>query len=214
MIILDDNIMPVISKTEGKIVELSSLPDSGATSACVYLCARYLEAHPHEFSTIFFSEKNAPNLDYLSTLFFDNTKQRFLTALYDDKKGLSDLNFIAELAAHSSFIAIDDFYNFILHKNYTFVRNFMKQLLKISVGTNATIIIVNQNRYVIETKEYKFGTQSPTKTLYWEHLEPFVKIRLGVSKDADKNIHVRLLEKKEEPKKDNFSSFLSSMSLL
>lgn len=214
MIILDDNIMPVISKTEGKIVELSSLPDSGATSACVYLCAKYLEAHPHEFSTIFFSEQNAPNLEYLSTLFFGDVKKRFLTVIYDKKTQQSNLKFIADIASQSSLVIIDDFYNFILHKNYTFVRNFMKQLLKISVGTNATIIIVNQNRYVIETKEYKFGTQSPTKTLYWEHLEPFVKIRLGVSKDADKNIHVRLLEKKEEPKKDNFSSFLSSMSLL
>lgn len=214
MIIPDDNIMQILEKKEGRIIELSSLPDSGATSACVYLCSRYLEEHPDEVSTIFFSEKNSPNLEYLSTLFFGDAQKRFLTALYNDEQVLSDQNFIAELAAHSSFIVIDDFYNFILHKNYSFIRNFMKKLLKISVETNATIILANQSRYVVETTEYKFGTQSPTKTLYWEHLEPFVKIRLEVYKDADRDIHIRLLEKKEEPKKDNFSSFLSSMSLL
>ena len=214
MILLDDKIMPILATREGKLIELSSLPDSGATSACVYLCARYLEAHPHEFSTIFFSEQNAPNLEYLSTLFFGDVKKRFLTVIYDKKTQQSNLKFIADIASQSSLVIIDDFYNFILHKNYTFVRNFMKQLLKISVETHATIIFVNQNRYVIESNDFKFATDQPIKTLYWEHLEPFVKIRLGISKDSDRNIHVNLLEKKEEPKKDSFTSFLSSISLL
>ena len=214
MILLDDKIMPILATREGKIIELSSFPDAGATSACVYLCAKYLEEHPHEFSTIFFSEQNAPNLEYLSTLFFGDVKKRFLTVIYDKKAQQSNLKFIADIASQSSLVIIDDFYNFILHKNYTFVRNFMKQLLKISVETHATIIFVNQNRYVIESNDFKFATDQPIKTLYWEHLEPFVKIRLGISKDSDRNIHVNLLEKKEEPKKDSFTSFLSSISLL
>lgn len=214
MVIEDANSLDFLSQKGANIVEISSFPDTGATSACLYLCSKYLNLHPEELSTIFFSEKNAPNAEYLSTLFFREEVARATTVLYDTNEAKLNLDYLAEIAKYSSLIIIDDFYNFILHKNYTFIRDFMKKLLKISVESTATVVLVNQNRYIVDSREYKFGSTEATKTLYWEHLEPFVKIRLEVYKDDIRDIHIAMKSIKEKPREDDFASFLGSMGRL
>lgn len=211
MVIEDSNSLYFLSQKEPNIVEISSFPDTGATSACLYLCSKYLKLHPEDLSTIFFSEKNAPNAEYLSTLFFREEVARATTVLYDTNEAKLSLDYLAEIAKYSSLIIIDDFYNFILHKNYAFIRDFMKKLLKISMENAATIIIVNQKRYVVGSREYKFSSIEAIKTLYWEHLEPFVKTRLEVSKDNNRNIHITMKSIKKKPREDDFASFLGSM---
>ena len=147
MILLDDKIIPILATREGKIIELSSFPDAGAPSACVYLCAKNLEEHPHEFSTIFFSEQNAPNLEYLSTLFFGDVKKRFLTVIYDKKTQQSYLKFIADIASQSSLVIIDDFYNFILHS----------YLLLTCLGTGQKqVIFLFINRLIVDKLTFVF----------------------------------------------------------
>ena len=167
MVIEDDNSLDFLSQKGANIVEISSFPDTGSTSACLYLCSKYLNLHPEELSTIFFSEKNAPNAEYLSTLFFREEVARATTVLYDTNEAKLSLDYLAEIAKYSSLIIIDYFYNFILHKNYTFIRDFMKKLLKISVENATIIVLVNQNRYIVDSREYKFGSTEATKTLYW-----------------------------------------------
>ena len=214
MVIEDDNSLDFLSQKGANIVEISSFPDTGATSACLYLCSKYLKLHTEELSTIFFSGKNAPNAEYLSTLFFREEVARATTVLYDTNEAKLSLDYLDEIAKYSSLIIIDDFYNFILHKNYTFIRDFMKKLLKISVENATIIVLVNQNRYIVDSREYKFGSTEATKTLYWEHLEAFVKIRLEVYKDDNRDIHIAMKSIKEKPREDDFASFLGSMGRL
>ena len=214
MVIEDDNSLDFLSQKGANIVEISSFPDTGATSACLYLCSKYLKLHTEELSTIFFSVKNAPNAEYLSTLFFREEVARATTVLYDTNEAKLSLDYLAEIAKYSSLIIIDDFYNFILHKNYTFIRDFMKKLLKISVENATIIVLVNQNRYIVDSREYKFGSTEATKTLYWEHLEAFVKIRLEVYKDDNRDIHIAMKSIKEKPREDDFASFLGSIGRL
>ena len=90
----------------------------------------------------------------------------------------------------------------------------MKKLLKISVENATIIVLVNQNRYIVDSREYKFGSTEATKTLYWEHLEAFVKIRLEVYKDDNRDIHIAMKSIKEKPREDDFASFLGSMGRL
>ena len=74
----------------------------------------------------------------------------------------------------------------------------MKRLRSLKEIYGVSIILVNQFRNVIKTNKYNFDTNDEIKSLYYEHLESFLDIRIGISKDESSNIYVNLIEEKQE----------------
>ena len=88
----------------------------------------------------------------------------------------------------------------------------MKRLLSLKTKYNIVICLVNQVRNVIKSKNYNFNTESDIKSLYFEHLEPFVDLRIGVSKDQHNDIYVNLIGEKEEEKVSSLAQLLSRIN--
>ena len=49
------------------------------------------------------------------------------------------------------------------------------------------------------------------KSLYIEHIRPFLSMRLRVEKDENKNIYLSLIEKQEKKSPDSFLGLLNSL---
>lgn len=196
-------------KTKPCIVEIVSFPDAGSTSACIKLGAELVEED--KAAAFFFSDFNTPNTEYINKL-VEQSKARQLLAI---RYKADNLYFIPEtierLAPYVEYFIIDDFYNFILYKNYTFIREFMKRLRSAKTKYSIVVCLVNQFRNVIKTKNYDFNTESDIKSLYSEHLELFIDIRIAISKDDYNDIYVKLIGEKKEEKRCGLVDILSKI---
>ena len=209
MINIDSKVIKSI-KERPCIVEIVSFPDAGSTSACIKLGSELVEED--KTAAIFFSEFNKPNTEYINKLVEKSKAQQLLTIEYKADNLYFIPEIIERLAPYVRYFIIDDFYNFILYKNYTFIREFMKRLRSSKTKYSTVVCLVNQIRTVIKTKNYDFNTASEVKSLYFEHLESFVDLRVGVSKDEYSDIYVKLIEKKKEEKVCGLSQLLSRVN--
>lgn len=209
MINIDSKVIKSI-KERPCIVEIVSFPDAGSTSACIKLGSELVEED--KAAAIFFSEFNKPNTEYINKLVEKSKAQQLLTIEYKADNLYFIPEIIERLASYVQYFIIDDFYNFILYKNYTFIRDFMKRLRISKIKNSIVICLVNQIRNVIKTNNYNFDTESEVKSLYFEHLEPFVDLRIGVSKDEYSNIYVDLIGEKKKEKSCSLSSLLSRIN--
>ena len=208
MIIIDNSIITSM-KNRPCISEMISFPDAGSTSVCIKLSSELIEEN--STAAIFFSEFNTPNTKYINKLIPKNKTQQILTIKYNIDDPFYIPNVIEKLAPYVKYFAIDDFYNFILYKNYTFIREFMKRLRSLKEIYGVSIILVNQFRNVIKTNKYNFDTNDEIKSLYYEHLESFLDIRIGISKDESSNIYVNLIEEKKEEETTALEKLISNL---
>ena len=208
MINIDTNVIKSI-KAKPCIVEIVSFPDAGSTSACIRLGAELVEED--KTAAIFFSEFNTPNTEYINKLVEQSKAQQLLTIQYKTDNLYFIPEIIERLAPYVQYFIIDDFYNFILYKNYTFIREFMKRLRSVKTKYSIVVCLVNQFRNVIKTKNYDFNTESDIKSLYFEHLEPFIDIRIAISKDDYNDIYVNLIGEKKEEKRCGLVDILSKI---
>ena len=206
MIYIDNKILKSI-KEKPCIVEIVSFPDAGSTSSCIKLASELVEED--KAAVIFFSEFNTPNSEYINKLVEQSKAKQLLAIQYkaDNPYFISDI--IERLAPYVQYFIIDDFYHFILYKNYTFIREFMKRLRSSKTRHGIVICLVNQIRNVIKTKNYDFNTELEVKSLYFEHLEPFIDSRIDITKSVNNDIYVKLIGKKKEKKECGFSQLLS-----
>lgn len=209
MINIDSKVIKSI-KEQPCIVEIVSFPDAGSTSACIKLGSELVEED--KAAAIFFSEFNKPNTEYINKLVEKSKAQQLLTIEYKADNLYFIPEIIERLAPYARYFIIDDFYNFILYKNYTFIREFMKRLRSSKTKYSTVVCLVNQIRTVIKTKNYDFNTASEVKSLYFEHLESFVDLRVGVSKDEYSDIYVKLIGEKKEEKVCGLSQLLSRVN--
>lgn len=209
MINIDSKVIKSI-KERPCIVEIVSFPDAGSTSACIKLGSELVEED--KTAAIFFSEFNKPNTEYINKLVEKSKAQQLLTIEYKADNLYFIPEIIERLAPYARYFIIDDFYNFILYKNYTFIREFMKRLRSSKTKYSTVVCLVNQIRTVIKTKNYDFNTASEVKSLYFEHLESFVDLRVGVSKDEYSDIYVKLIGEKKEEKVCGLSQLLSRVN--
>lgn len=209
MINIDSKVIKSI-KERPCIVEIVSFPDAGSTSACIKLGSELVEED--KTAAIFFSEFNKPNTEYINKLVEKSKAQQLLTIEYKADNLYFIPEIIERLAPYVRYFIIDDFYNFILYKNYTFIREFMKRLRSSKTKYSTVVCLVNQIRTVIKTKNYDFNTASEVKSLYFEHLESFVDLRVGVSKDEYSDIYVKLIGEKKEEKVCGLSQLLSRVN--
>ena len=208
MINIDTNVIKSI-KAKPCIVEIVSFPDAGSTSACIKLGAELVEED--KTAAIFFSEFNTPNTEYINKLVEQSKAQQLLTIQYKTDNLYFIPEIIERLAPYVQYFIIDDFYNFILYKNYTFIREFMKRLRSAKTKYSIVVCLVNQFRNVIKTKNYDFNTESDIKSLYFEHLEPFIDTRIVISKDHYNDIYVKLIGEKKEEKRCGLVDILSKI---
>lgn len=209
MIYIDNKILKSI-KEKPCIVEIVSFPDAGSTSACIKLASELVEED--KAAAIFFSEFNTPNSEYVNRLVEQSKAKQLLAIQYKADNPYFIPDTIEQLAPYVQYFIIDDFYHFILYKNYTFIREFMKRLRSSKTRHGITICLVNQIRNVIKTKYYNFNTESEIKSLYFEHLEPFIDSRIGITKSINHDIYVKLIGEKKEEKKCGLSQLLSRIN--
>ena len=206
MINIDSKILKSI-KEKPCIVEIVSFPDAGSTSACIKLASELVEED--KAAAIFFSEFNTPNSEYINKLVEQSTARQLLAIQYKADNPYFIPDIIEQLAPYVQYFIIDDFYHFILYKNYSFIREFMKRLRSPKTRCGIVICLVNQIRNVIKTKHYDFNTESEVKSLYFEHLETFIDLRIGITKSTDNDIYVTMVGEKKEEKSCGLSSLLS-----
>ena len=206
MINIDRKILKSI-KEKPCIVEIVSFPDAGSTSACIKLASELVEED--KAAAIFFSEFNTPNSKYINKLVEQSKTKQLLAIQYKADNPYFIPDTIERLAPYVQYFIIDDFYNFILYKNYTFIREFIKRLRNSKTRHGIAICLVNQIRNVIKTKHYDFNTESEVKSLYFEHLETFIDLRIGITKSTDNDIYVKMVGEKKEEKSCGLSSLLS-----
>ena len=209
MIKIDLNLIETI-KNNPCIAEISSFPDAGTTSACIMLGSELIEED--KAAAILFSEFNTPGTEYINKLVKQSKAPQLLTIQYRADNTFFIPEIIGRLAPYTQYFIIDDFYNFILYKNYTFIREFMKRLRSLKQEYGIVICFVNQIRNVIRTDNYTFNTDSDIKSLYFEHLEPFVDLRIVVSKDQHNDIYVNLIGEKKEEKASGLGQLLSRIN--
>ena len=209
MIKIDTNLIKKL-KNNPCIAEISSFPDAGTTSACIILGSELVEED--KAAAILFSEFNKPNTEYIKKLVDEHKARQLLTIQYKADNTFFIPEIIEHLAPYTQYFIIDDFYSFVLYKNYTFIREFMKRLRSLKTKYNIVICLVNQVRNVIKSKNYNFNTESDIKSLYFEHLEPFVDLRIDVSKDQHNDIYVNLIGEKEEEKASSLAQLLSRIN--
>ena len=209
MIIIEEPLIELIKKRPG-IIEISGLPDSGVTSGGIKLIQKVIDKEEMCAGAIF-SSTNYPNMEYLTRLIPSHLTDKFIVLSYEPSKTDIFIPTIEKFGSDISYWLIDDFYHFLLYRNYTFIRDFMKGLELLSRRLCITIFIVNQYRYIIPAKNYEFVGDSHMKSLYIEHIRPFLSMRLRVEKDENKNIYLSLIEKQEKKSPDSFLGLLNSL---
>lgn len=209
MITLDSDVLKYVKNNKGKIIEIASFPEKGATSAAMYLLSSILEES--EVGLFLEKEESARGAQYFNS-FIDKSKENILIGSYCDR---SDIESIASNVSDLDYLVIDDFYSCILHKRFTYIKDMMRFFKqKILENPRLTIIFLNQYRYIINNDEYNFAQMNDSiKTLYWEHLEEFVDARFEVTKEDDTNdIYLKLKSKKDiKTASNSFSLFLNSI---
>ena len=210
MIVIDDAVVNMLKGDTG-VVEISGLPDSGVTSASIKLIDELIREEKDVCAAAMFSSTNTPNLEYLSRLIPSNLKDRFIMLQYEPYSTDFFILTIKRFGPNISYWLIDDFYNLMLYKNYTFIRDFLKGLKLLSKQLGITVFIVNQYRYILPGAGYEFIGDAPTKSLYIEHISPFLCMRLKVQKDKNNNITLNLMEKQKEKSPDSFLKLLNSL---
>lgn len=210
MIVIDDAVVNMLKSDTG-VVEISGLPDSGVTSASIKLIDELIREEKDVCAAAMFSSTNTPNREYLSRLIPSNLKDRFIMLQYEPYSTDFFIPTIKRFGPNISYWLIDDFYNFMLYKNYTFIRDFLKGLKLLSKQLGITVFIVNQYRYILPGTGYEFIGDAPTKSLYIEHISPFLCMRLKVEKDKNNNITLNLMEKQKEKSPDSFLKLLNSL---
>ena len=209
MIIIEEQLIDLIKKRPG-IIEISGLPDSGVTSGGIKLIQKLI-AEEDMCAGAMFSSTNYPNMEYLTRLIPSHLTDKFIVLSYEPSKTDIFIPTIEKFSSNISYWLIDDFYHFLLYRNYTFIRDFLKGLELLSRSYGITIFIVNQYRYIVPSSDYEFVGNTPTKSLYIEHICPFISMRIGVEKDENKNITLRLIEKQKKKSPDSFLGLLNSL---
>lgn len=209
MIKIEKNVIAAL-KNESGIAEIISFPDSGSTSACLELASSLIDEN--EVSVVFFPNHNVPNPEYVKSIISDKKLSRIIIIQYDIKNITFVIETIEKLAHLAKFFIIDDFYSCILYKNYSLIRDLLKRFRLASKQQNGLICLVNQYRYAIKNNEYDFGGNAQIKSLYSEHITPFIFAQIQVQKDESHNIIMSLLQKKNKKQPAQFSQLLNSLS--
>ena len=209
MIIIEKQLIALIKKRPG-IIEISGLPDSGVTSGGIKLIQKMIDKE-EMCAGAMFSSTNFPNMEYLTQLIPSSLTNKFIVLTYDPSNSDIFIPTIERFGSDISYWLIDDFYHFLLYRNYTFIRDLMKGLDSLSRRVGITIFIVNQYRYIVPASDYKFVGDNQTKSLYIEHISPFLSMRLEAAKDNNKNIRLNLIEKQEKKSPDSFLGLLNSL---
>lgn len=212
MIIIEKRIADSIKNSPG-LIEIAGFPDNGATSAGVKLIQSMVKEDDMYAGTMF-SSTNFPNMEYLAQLIPSSLTDKILVLTYDPSNSDIFIPTIEKFGSDISYWLIDDFYHFLLYRNYTFIRDLMKGLDALSRRLGTTIFIVNQYRYIVPASDYEFVGDNQTKSLYIEHIRPFLSMRLEAVKDKNKNIRLILIEKQEKKSPDSFLRLLNSLEQL
>lgn len=210
------NISPEVSRLledmKCGVYEIAGLPEAGSTTAAEVLLSNHVTRNAAiSIDAVCFSKENTPDQDYIKSIISEKASGRIIHAFYNRDNTDELLMLITGLAEACDAIVVDDFYNVLLYRKYTFIRGFMKSLRGIASKYGTKIFFINQYRHVIRNNSYLFDADEEYKTLYWEHLCQYVDGRITVSRDEDDNISMELKEQKNSVPKTSLENLLDQL---
>ena len=212
MVDVSHEVTELLERKECGVYEIAGLPEAGTTTAAEVLLGNHVIASPFtSIDAICFSKENAPDQGYIKSIISEEASGHVILGFYSRENTEELLMLISGLADACDAIVIDDFYNVLLYRKYTFIRSFMKSLKNIASAYGTKIFFVNQYRHVIKNDSYLFDVDEEYKTLYWEHLCQYVDGRITVSKDEEGNISMVLKELKKRGQKTSLENLLDQL---